>query len=109
MGLETAFKIMGEAPGVEGLTMPAWLGTSTKVIGIAILAFYGMMLVYTIRRLRAGKLTFWVPLLAGVIATLVLVVIYFVAFLNTPELMEVIQDPQKANDLIDYMRGVGQP
>ncbi|MGO3147730.1 MAG: DUF6264 family protein [Leucobacter sp.] len=105
MGLDATFRLIGAAPGFEEFSVPAWLDPTGKVIGIALLAFYGIVLVYSIRRLRAGKLTFWAPLAAGVIVTVLVLAVVMIAILTTPDLVNILGNPEKSTELIEYLQG----
>lgn len=104
MGLESMFALMAEAPGVDELTTPGWLGMTGKIVGMAILVFYGLVLVFSIRRMRAKKLTFWVPLAAGVIAFIAVTVVIASAMFATPELLTIIGDPERSTQLLEYLQ-----
>ena len=105
MGMKTMFSLMEDAPGITSLTPPAWLDVTGKAIGLGLLVLYGLVLVFSIRRLRAGKLTFWAPLAAGVLAFIVVVAVVGTAMMQTPELMEVMRDPQASAQLLEYLQG----
>lgn len=105
ISLGSTFKLIGSAPGLEDFTAQAWLDPTGKVLGIALLAFYGIVLVYSIRRLRAGKLTFWVPLAAGVIVAVFVIAVVMIAIITNADLMNVIGNPEKSTALIEYLQG----
>ena len=105
MGMSTMFKVMEDAPGISALTPPAWLDLTGKITGMVLLVLYGLVLVYSIRRLRARKLTFWAPLAAAMLAFIVVVTIVAAAMVQTPELMEVMRDPQASTELLNYLQG----
>ena len=50
------------------------------------------MLVLTLRRLRAGKLTFWVPLVAGAVVTIVQMVLVLSVFLGDAAFVQSLLD-----------------
>lgn len=81
--LDTAFKQMGVG---EFTATPTAAG-----IGIGLAIFYGVAwlvtLLISLRSLRAGRLTFWIPLVAGVIVTLVAMACFLVLFFNDPSFM----------------------
>ncbi|HEY5224692.1 MAG TPA: DUF6264 family protein [Microbacteriaceae bacterium] len=59
-----------------------------RVLGIGLAVFYiaawiGTLLL-TMPRLRAGRLSFWIPLVAGVIVTVVSMIIFLILFLGDP-------------------------
>lgn len=105
-GMSTTFAMLGDTPGIEPFTGPSWLGTAGKVTGVVIFALYALTLIYSIRRVRAGKLTFWVPLTAGVVALLIVIVLTLVAMLNTPELMASISDPTLTQKLMENAQNI---
>lgn len=108
MSIEKTFALMGNAPGVDSFTPPSWLGTTGNVIGLAVLAIYGVMLVYTIRRLRAGKLSFWVPLATGAVVSVTIIATVFIAMLNSPGLTSIVTDPDQTAKLLEYIQTMGQ-
>ncbi|MFC5337919.1 DUF6264 family protein [Leucobacter denitrificans] len=105
ISLSSTFRIIGTAPGFESFTVPSWIDPAGKIIGIALLAFYGIVLVYSICRLRAGKLTFWVPLAAGAIVTVLVIAVVFIAIMTTPDLLNVLGNPEKSTELIENLQG----
>lgn len=106
MGMSTMFVFLEDAPGITELSPPAWIDLTGKVVGIALLVLYGLVLVYSIRRLRARKLTFWAPLAAGVLSAIVVIAIIAGAMIGTPELMELMRDPQASAELLEYLQGI---
>ncbi|RKQ89173.1 hypothetical protein U746_1502 [Mycolicibacterium mucogenicum 261Sha1.1M5] len=105
MGMSTMFSLMEDAPGITSLTPPGWLDVTGKAIGLGLLVLYGLVLVFSIRRLRAGKITFWAPLAAGVLAFIIVVAVVGAAMMQTPELMEIMRDPQASTQLLEYLQG----
>lgn len=99
------FAMMGQTPGLPTFTGPDWLSTTGKVVGVAFLAFYALMLVYSVRRMRAGKITFWVPLVAGVVVSLVVFIVVIVAMMSTPELVQIASDPQLSAEMLKQLQG----
>lgn len=106
-GIERTFALLGNAPGIDEFTSPAWLGTVGPALGLAVLAIYGVMAVYTIRRLRAGKISFWVPLATGVVMSIVVLGTVFVAMLSSPGLASIITDPEQSAKLMEFIRSMG--
>ena len=106
-GIERTFALLSNAPGIDGFTSPAWLGTVGTALGLAVLAIYGVMAVYTIRRLRAGKLAFWVPLATGAVMTVVVLGTVFVAMLSSPGLASIITDPEQSAKLMEFIQSMG--
>jgi hypothetical protein len=74
---------------------------------IIVLSIYALVLIFSIRRLRARKLTFWAPLAAGVLAWMIFFVLFAVALSQSAELwqalMQVASDPEKAQQLLDQL------
>ena len=99
------FAMMGQTPGLPTFTGPEWLSTTGKVVGIAFLAFYALMLVYSVRRMRAGKITFWAPLVAGVVVSLVVFIVVIVAMMSTPELVQIASDPELSAEMLKQLQG----
>lgn len=89
--------------GIQDPTIPSWISTFGVVGAIVILALYAITLVYSIRRLRARRLTFWVPLVAGVVATLLLVISTSITTFQVPELMELLSDPTKSAEVLNTL------
>ncbi|GAA2843823.1 hypothetical protein FB468_3284 [Leucobacter komagatae] len=105
MGLSTMFNVMEGAPGISEITPPAWADLTGKAVGLALLVLYGLVLVFSIRRMRAGKITFWAPLVAGVVAFIVVMAVVAAAMMQTPELVEVLRDPDASRQMLDYLQG----
>lgn len=106
MSIGHTFNLIGDVPEIGGFTSPDWLSTTGKVTGFLILAFYAVTLVYSIRRLRTGKLTFWVPLVAGAIALLAFVAVIVVAMFSIPDLAAILADPDKTAKLMEHVRSL---
>lgn len=101
----TTFQIMfADALGAENVAVPEWLPLTGKIAGVALLALYAVTLIYSIRRLRAGKLTFWVPLTAGIISVLTIIIISTAAIFSSPELMQLASDPTAASQLLEQLQ-----
>lgn len=93
----------GEILGLEGLVVPAEVGTLGLVGALVIFAIYALNLVYSLQRLRAKKLTFWVPLVAAVLSVLVSTAVSFTAFTLVPELLQAASDPSALQTLMDAL------
>ena len=70
---------------------------------LVIFAIYALNLVYSLQRLRAKKLTFWVPLVAAVLSVLVSTAVSFTAFTLVPELLQAASDPSALQTLMDAL------
>ncbi|MHA3722599.1 DUF6264 family protein [Leucobacter sp. HY1910] len=98
--LESQLRLVGAMIGLEHATLAEWvkpLGTGT---GIAVLALFAVTLIYSIQRMRARRLAFWVPLTAGAIAVLIVLIVPTVAmFAGAPEIMQQLDaDPNGSLD-----------
>ncbi|WP_416445738.1 DUF6264 family protein [Leucobacter sp. HNU] len=97
-------RTMAELLGVSDYAAPGWLGPVGIVCAIAVLALYAVSLILSVRRLRANKLTFFVPLIAGVAAFLLVMVVTLAAMAGSPELMNALQDPDALSKMMDSLR-----
>lgn len=104
ISLGRTFALIGAGSELESFTVPDWVSSMGQVTGLAILAFYAVTLVYSIRRLRTGKLTFWVPLAAGAIAVVVFIAVIAIAMFGIPELMSILADPEAAARLMERVQ-----
>jgi uncharacterized membrane protein YhaH (DUF805 family) len=77
---------------VDDFSRQAELQQAGGAIAIASLVVFVPMLVWTIRRLRAGKITFWLPLAAGVVVTIVQLMIVLPVFLGDPAFVQAVLD-----------------
>ncbi|UBH04992.1 hypothetical protein K8P10_000503 [Leucobacter sp. Psy1] len=73
---------------VETMTLPDWTGTAGTVTGLFVLLVWALNLLFSIQRMRAGKLAFWVPLVAAVIALVPVFIVMSVVLFQTPEVIE---------------------
>lgn len=93
-----------EMLGISDYTPPAWLEPVGIVCAIVVLALYAVNLILSVRRMRANKLTFFVPLIAGVVAFLLFLVIAIAAVAASPEFLQASQDPAAISKLLENMR-----
>ncbi|GAA1060859.1 DUF6264 family protein [Agromyces bracchium] len=70
--------------GVGTYTPQAWLPTLALIGTVFMLALYAAVLGWSIMRLRARKLAFWVPLVGGAVAFLATMVLTSIVFLTDP-------------------------
>jgi uncharacterized membrane protein YhaH (DUF805 family) len=100
------FNVLTTVPGLLDLpsTLNAafermGLGTFTptpaaSAIGIGLAIFYGLAwlatLAISLRSLRAARLSFWIPLVAGVVVTIVAMICFLVLFFGDPAFMEYV-------------------
>jgi hypothetical protein len=64
-------------------------GTTIAIVSVVVFA---LMIWWTLRRLRAGKVTFFVPLVAGIVVSVVQLVLVFSIFLADPAFVQSILD-----------------
>jgi uncharacterized membrane protein YhaH (DUF805 family) len=77
---------------VDDFSRRAELQQAGGAIAIVSLVVFVPMLVLTLRRLRAGKLTFWVPLVAGAVVTIVQMVLVLSVFLGDAAFVQSLLD-----------------
>ncbi|MBD8583771.1 hypothetical protein IFT90_04270 [Frigoribacterium sp. CFBP 8766] len=88
--LLSAFSAQGYP--VDDFSGQAQLQQAGAAIAIVSLVVLVPMLVLTLRRLRAGKLTFWVPLVAGAVVTIVQMVLVLSVFLGDAAFVQSLLD-----------------
>lgn len=88
--LLSAFSAQGYP--VDDFSGQAALQQAGAAIAIVSLVVFVPMLVLTLRRLRAGKLTFWVPLVAGAVVTIVQMVLVLSVFLGDAAFVQSLLD-----------------
>lgn len=103
LALNSSFTLMAEAVGLTDFEVPSWLGTLGTVSALAFIAVYAVTLIFSIQRMRARKITFWVPLTAGVVVTIAMFVLTTIAITNMPELMSQLSDPDATQKMLDYL------
>ncbi|MGR4009258.1 DUF6264 family protein [Leucobacter sp. 1207-22] len=101
--LRSSFAMIAEALEVSSSAVPASIGTLGTVSALIVLAIYALTLIFSIRRLRAKKVTFWVPLVAGVVVTIGFFIATTIAVSSMPELMTALSDPDAVQKMMDYM------
>ena len=93
--------------GLANFTAPPQVQVIGTVGAILVLSLYALVLIFSIRRLRAKKVTFWAPLAAGVLAWVIFFVLFAIALSLSTELwqalMQVASDPEKAQQLLDQL------
>ncbi|WP_209561361.1 DUF6264 family protein [Frigoribacterium sp. PvP032] len=88
--LLSAFSAQGYP--VDDFTGQAALQQAGGAIAIVSLVVFVPMIVLTVRRLRAGKVTFWVPLAAGAVVTIVQMVLVLSVFLGDAAFVQSLLD-----------------
>lgn len=107
--LESQIRLTATALGLEHATLASWVAPLGTASGFAVLALFAVTLIFSIQRMRAGKLAFWVPLSAGVIAVLLLLIIPTVAMLaGAPEIMQQLEtDPNGSiSKMLEYAQNM---
>ena len=100
--LPGTMSMMAEALGVNDFSAPSGLATVGTVGAIAVIAVYALNLIYSIQRLRAGKLAFWVPLVAAVIAFIVTMSFTMYGLYQSPELVNSMTDPNAISKILEF-------
>lgn len=100
MTLGSQIEMIAVSLGAEGLTLPASFAVLESVGTIVMLSVYAIALIWSIQRLRAKKLTFWVPLSAGVLAVILLFVFSIIAVALVPELLD-YATPENIERMLD--------
>ena len=77
---------------VDDFTGQAALQQAGGAIAIVSLVVFVPMIVLTVRRLRAGKISFWVPLTAGAVVTIVQMVLVLSVFLGDAAFVQSLLD-----------------
>ncbi|KTR86292.1 DUF6264 family protein [Leucobacter chromiiresistens] len=109
MSLPASLSLMGSAFEIENFTVPSWVGAVGTVTAIAIFAVFAVNLIFSIQRMRARKLAFWVPLTAGAIVVIGTIIVTAVVLFNVPELMSAASDPTAMQKLLDSLSEMSQP
>ncbi|MEV8339076.1 DUF6264 family protein [Leucobacter sp. NPDC077196] len=109
MNLPASLSVMGSILEVEDFTVPSWVGTVGTVTAIAIFAVFAVSLIFSIQRMRARKLAFWVPLTAGAIVVLGTIIVTTVVMLNVPELLSAASAPDAMQKMLDSVTEMSQP
>lgn len=110
-GLESQIHLTATMIGLENTEVAGWVGPLGVISGLLVLLLFALTLIFSIQRMRANKLTFWVPLAAGGIAFVLLMVVPMIAMSAAPEIMTQIQsDPTGSLDkMLDYVSEMQTP
>lgn len=100
--LPQTFALMAEAFEIADWTAPASLATIGTVGVFVVLGLYAVVLIYSVQRMRRGKLAFLVPLIGGVIALIVVLVIMGIATSQAPELFAEAS-PERLQKMLDLL------
>ncbi|MBL3700617.1 DUF6264 family protein [Leucobacter luti] len=110
-GLESQIRFTGVMIGIEDPKLASWIGPLGVISGLVVLLLFAVTLIFSIQRMRANKLAFWVPLVAGVVAAIVLIVVPMIAMGGAPEIMQQLEsDPTGSLDkMFEYIEQLQQP
>lgn len=89
--LPVAIQTVYTQQGVGTYSPQEWLPTLALVGTVSMLALYAGVLGWSIARLRAGKLAFWVPIVGGVVALVAMIVITGIVFFTDPTFVSFVQ------------------
>lgn len=84
---------LGTILGLEDFTVPSQVSVIGNIGSILMLVIYALVLIFSIRRIRARKLAFWAPLVAGVLALIIYFVLAIIAYMQSPELVNAMMQP----------------
>lgn len=103
LALSNSYALMADVFGLDDFEVPGWVGTLGTVSAIAFIALFAVVLIFSIQRMRARKLTFWVPLTAGAVALVAMFVLIYVPLAGIPELASQMGDPDALQRMLDYL------
>ncbi len=85
-------QLVYDQQGIGDYTPPTWLPTLVIVATIVQLGLLAVTIVWSVRRLRAGRLAFWVPLAGGAASVIVMMVLMSIVFLNDPAFLAYLDE-----------------
>lgn len=100
--LGTQLEIIATTLGAENFTLPAGMTILQSVGTITMLSIFAVALIWSVQRLRAKKIAFWVPLSGGVLAFILLFVFALIGIVMVPELIE-LSSPENAQLLLEQL------
>ncbi|MBK0417854.1 hypothetical protein JD276_02235 [Leucobacter sp. CSA1] len=86
---------------VDDFSVPSWVPTLGTVSALVMLTLFAVTLIFSIQRLRARKITFYIPLIAGAIAFILFFVVLMITVFSVPELVQQMSDPGALNRLME--------
>ncbi|QIM17184.1 hypothetical protein G7067_13420 [Leucobacter insecticola] len=101
--LGSSYTQIADALDIENFKLPDWMDTFCTVSAIAFIALFAVVLIFSIQRMRARKLAFWVPLVAGVLALVAMFVLMSIVLAGLPELTNSLNEPGALQKLLEYM------
>lgn len=93
--------VLARMVGLDDLTIPDSVATLGLIGALVILTLYAVTLIFSIQRIRARKLAFWIPLVAGALSLIVVIVFTMLAAAEVPALMQQLSDPDALSRLLD--------
>lgn len=100
--LPASFTMMAAALELENFSLPDSVRTISIVGALLVFAVYALNLVYAVQRVRSRRLAFWVPLVAAVVAGIVMFVFAGIAVTQVPDLMQATSDPDAFSKLLEF-------
>lgn len=106
--LESQLRLTANMIGIDSPSIAPWVGTFGTVSAFAMLLLFAVTLIFSIQRMRARKLAFWVPLAAGAVAVVFALIIPMIAMGGAPEIMQQIEsDPSGSLErMMQYLQGM---
>lgn len=99
--MTSSFHLFANLFGIDDLTVPSAVNTISTVGALVMLVLYALTLIFSLQRMRARKLAFWIPLVGGALSIVVLIGFSMAAISNVPELMQQFSDPDALTRLLD--------
>jgi hypothetical protein len=89
--LPAAIQTVYSQQGIGTYSPQEWLPTLALVGTVSMLALYAGVLGWSIARLRAGKIAFWVPVVGGVVALVSMIVLTGIVFFTDPTFLGYVE------------------
>ena len=103
------FRRLAQVLEVNDVTVPAAVGTLGVVGALVIFALYAVNLIFSLQRLRARKLAFWVPLVTAILAFIVSTAFTLFGVAQVPELLQAMSDPSAFDALFGSLAAPPAP
>lgn len=107
MSLQQSFGIVADAFGMTDWVAPPAVATIGIVGTFIMLALYAATLLWSVQRMRRGKLAFFIPLIGAVVAFITMFVIIAIAMGQSPELFTEMT-PERLQQLVDALEDQAQ-
>jgi hypothetical protein len=89
--LPAAIQTVYSQQGIGTYAPQEWLPTLALIGTVSMLALYAGVLGWSIARLRAGRIAFWVPVVGGVVALVATIVLTGIVFFTDPTFLSYVQ------------------